>query len=78
MKISVNVEEDGINVLALDMGKTALEVDGIEMDELIDAINSNGYMLRIASTPGEIIVEEPLSGCTSLFQFRHQQNESTL
>lgn len=60
MKISMNVEADAINVLALNMGKIAVDVDGVEIDELIDVVNGNGYTLRIASTPGEIIVEDPL------------------
>lgn len=60
MKISMNVEAEGINVLALNMGKIAVDVDGVEIDELINVVNDNGYTLRIASTPGEIIVEDPL------------------
>jgi len=56
----MNVAADGINVLALNMGKIAVEVDGVEIDELIEVVNDNGYTLRIASTPGEIIVEDPL------------------
>lgn len=60
MKISMNVEADGINVLALNMGKIAVEVDGVEIDKLINVANDNGYTLRLASTPGEIIVEDPL------------------
>lgn len=54
MKISMNVEADSINVLSLNMGKTAVEVYGVEMDELINVVNDNGYTLRIANTPGEI------------------------
>lgn len=60
MKISMNVEADGINVLALNMGKIAVDVDGVDINELIDAINNNGYTLRIANTPGEILVENSL------------------
>ncbi|MGB3252524.1 DUF5983 family protein [Buttiauxella gaviniae] len=60
MKISMNVEADSINVLALNMGKIAVDVDGTEINELIDVISDNGYTLRIASTPSEIIVEDPL------------------
>lgn len=56
----MNVVADGINVLALNMGKIAVEVDGVEIDELIDVVNDNGYTLRIASTPGEIVAEAPL------------------
>ncbi|WP_404273286.1 DUF5983 family protein [Yersinia similis] len=60
MKISMNVEGDGINVLALNMGKIAVDVDGVEIDELINVVNDNGYTLRIANTPGKIIFEDPL------------------
>ncbi|NEY29440.1 hypothetical protein G4V03_15035 [Escherichia coli] len=60
MKISMNVEADSINVLALNMGKIAVEMDGVEIDELIDVVTDNGYILRIASTSGEIVVEDPL------------------
>lgn len=60
LKISMNVEADSINVLALNMGKIAVEMDGVEIDELIDVVTDNGYILRIASTSGEIVVEDPL------------------
>ncbi|MEE4407220.1 DUF5983 family protein [Enterobacter mori] len=60
MKISMNVEADSINVLALNMGKIAVEVDGIELDELINIVNSNGYTLTVADEPGELIVNDPL------------------
>lgn len=60
MKISMSVEADGINVLALNMGKIAVEVDGVEIDKLINVVNDNGYTLRITSASGEIIVEDPL------------------
>jgi len=60
MKISMNVEADSINVLALNMGKIAVEVDGIELDELINIVNDNGYTLAVADEPGEIIVNDPL------------------
>lgn len=60
MKISMNVEADSINVLALNMGKIAVDVEGVEIDKLIDVVNDNGYILRIASTSGEIVVENPL------------------
>lgn len=60
MKISINVEADCINVLALNRGKIAVDVDGVEIGALIDAVNNNDYTLRIASTPGEIVVENLL------------------
>jgi hypothetical protein len=60
MKISMNVEADSINVLALNMGKIAVEVDGIELDELINIVNNNSYTLTVADEPGELIVNDPL------------------
>lgn len=57
MKISLNLNTDSINVLALNMGKIAVDVDGIELAELIAAVNAQGLTLRIAEEPGELIVE---------------------
>lgn len=39
----MNVEADSINVLALNMGKIAVEMDGVEIDDLINVINDNGH-----------------------------------
>lgn len=60
MKFSLNVEADSINVLALNMGKIAVEVDGIELAQLIDVVCDNGFSLRIADEPGQLIVEDPI------------------
>lgn len=57
MKIVLNLNADSINVLALNMGKIAVDVDGIELAELIAAVNAQGLTLRIAEEPGEVIVE---------------------
>ncbi|GAA3907029.1 hypothetical protein GCM10022405_35340 [Gibbsiella dentisursi] len=57
MKIRLNLNADSINVLALNMGKIAVDVDGIEIAELIAAVNAQGLTLRIAEEPGEVIVE---------------------
>ena len=57
MKIGLNLNADSINVLALNMGKIAVDVDGIELAELIAAVNAQGITLRIAKEPGEVIVE---------------------
>ncbi len=48
MKIGLNLNADSINVLALNMGKIAVDVDGIELAELIAAVNAQGLTLRIA------------------------------
>lgn len=66
MKISLNVEADSINVLALNMGKIAVEVDGVDIKELLNVVNNNGYTLRVADTPGQLIVEDPLPPTTRL------------
>ena len=57
MKIDLNIIADSISVLALNMGKIAVDVDGIEIAELIAAVNAQGFTLRIAQEPGEVIVE---------------------
>jgi len=57
VKIGLNLNADSINVLALNMGKVAVDVDGIELAELIAAVNAQGLTLRIAEEPGEVIVE---------------------
>lgn len=51
MKLSLTVEADSINVLALNMGRIAVDIDGIELASLIDVVCNNGYSLRIADTP---------------------------
>lgn len=60
MKLSLTVEADAINVLALNMGRIAVDIDGIELANLIDVVCDNGYSLRIADTPGKLVVEDPL------------------
>lgn len=60
MKLSVNVEADSINVLALNAGRIAVDIDGIELADLIDVVCDNGYSLRVADEPGKLVVEEPL------------------
>ncbi|EOU9592138.1 DUF5983 family protein [Klebsiella aerogenes] len=60
MKLCLNVEADSINVLALNMGRIAVEVDGIELAELVDVVCDNGYSLRVADEPGKLLIEDPL------------------
>ncbi|AXD50731.1 hypothetical protein AIS11_05180 [Salmonella enterica] len=65
MKISLNVEADSINVLALNMGKIAVEVDGVDIETLLNVVNDNvvndnGYKIRVADVPGPITVEDSL------------------
>lgn len=60
MKISLNVEAENISVLALNMGKIAVEVDGVDIETLLNIANDKGYTLKVADTPGQVIVEDPL------------------
>ncbi|MBL5972157.1 hypothetical protein JBO50_22345 [Enterobacter asburiae] len=60
MKLSVTVEADAINVLALNMGRISVDIDGIELANLIDVVCDNGYSLRIADEPGKLLIEDPL------------------
>lgn len=55
MKIGLNLSADSISVLALNMGKIAVEVDGVDIAELIDAVNTQGLSLRIADEPGKVV-----------------------
>ncbi|CAH3706158.1 hypothetical protein AI2798V1_3205, partial [Enterobacter cloacae] len=57
VKIGLKLNADSINVLALNMGKIAVDVDGIEIAEQIAAVNAQGLTLRIAEEPGDVIVE---------------------
>ncbi|WP_371973037.1 DUF5983 family protein [Lelliottia nimipressuralis] len=66
MKLSLTVEADAINVLALNMGRIAVDIDGIELADLINVVNQNGYSLRIADAPGKLIVEDTLPGVTRI------------
>ena len=60
MKLSLTVEADAVNILALNMGRIAVDIDGIELAELIDIVCGNGYSLRVADAPGILVVEDPL------------------
>lgn len=59
MKLSLTVEADAINVLAVNMGRIAVDIDGIKLAELIDVVCDNGYSLRVADKPGKLVVEDP-------------------
>lgn len=67
MEIGLNLSADSISVLALNMGKIAVDVDGIEIAELIAAVNAQGLTLRIAEEPGEVIVETSSRLLLSIF-----------
>ncbi|EMP5336936.1 DUF5983 family protein [Citrobacter freundii] len=60
MKLSLTVEADTINVLALNMGRITVDIDGIALTDLINVVCDNGYSLRIADIPGKLVVEDPL------------------
>ncbi|MFK3914807.1 DUF5983 family protein [Enterobacter cancerogenus] len=66
MKLSLTVEADAINVLALNAGRIAVDIDGIELADLINVVCDNGYELRVSDAPGKLIVEDPLLPVTRL------------
>lgn len=61
MKIDLNVEADSILVLGLNRGRIAIDVDGIELAELIQAINHHGYSLQKIGEPECASVTSPCS-----------------
>lgn len=52
MKLSLTVEADAVNILALNMGRIAVDIDGIEMADLVDIVCDNGCILRVTEAPG--------------------------
>lgn len=52
MKLSLTVEADAVNILAFNMGRTAVDIDGIELTNLIDVVCDNGCILRVQKSPG--------------------------
>ncbi|APS36946.1 MULTISPECIES: DUF5983 family protein [Serratia] len=66
MKLSLTLEADTINVLALNMGRISVDIDGIELSDLINVVCDNGSTLHIADEPGKAIVESSLPPFTSL------------
>lgn len=60
MMLSLTAEADSINVLALNMGRIAVDIDGIELADLINVVSDNGYSLRVSDESGKLVVEDPL------------------
>jgi hypothetical protein len=59
MKIPVNIEAETTSGQALSKGKVAVNVEGIALADLVDAVNGKGCLLVIAEEPGRLIVEPP-------------------
>ncbi|TBL45896.1 hypothetical protein EYY99_05300 [Hafnia alvei] len=51
MKLSLTVEADAVNILALNMGRISVDIDGINLSTLIEAINNNGCTLLLVNEP---------------------------
>lgn len=60
MKLSLTLEADTVNVLALNMGRISVDIDGIELTDLINVVCDNGYSLRVVDEPGKRVVEGTL------------------
>lgn len=59
MKLSLTVETDAVNILALNMERISVDIDGIELANLIDVVCDNGCILRFTEAPGEPGAEDP-------------------
>lgn len=66
MKLSMTVEADTINVLALNGGRIVVDIDGIEPASLIDVVCDNGYSLRVVDGSDKQATEATLPPFTSL------------
>ena len=51
MILSLTLEADAVNILALNMGRIAVDIDGINLSALIEAINNNGCTLLLVNEP---------------------------
>ncbi|NLS55433.1 DUF957 domain-containing protein [Hafnia alvei] len=51
MILSLTLEADAVNILALNMGRIAVDIDGIDLSALIEAINNNGCTLLLVNEP---------------------------
>lgn len=51
MKLSLTLEADAVNILALNMGRIVVDIDGIDLSALIEAINSSGCRLLLVNEP---------------------------
>ncbi|PWI77713.1 hypothetical protein DEO48_22905 [Enterobacter sp. CGMCC 5087] len=71
MKLSLTVEADIINVLALNGGRIAVDIDGMELADLINVVCDNGYSLRVADEPGKLVVEDSLPHAARLNGFQY-------
>ncbi|HDC2122146.1 TPA: hypothetical protein O7X39_004588 [Salmonella enterica] len=59
MKLSMTVEADTVNVLALNMGRIAVDIDGIELADLTDVVCDNGHSLRVVDNSDRQVVDDP-------------------
>lgn len=66
MKLSLTVEADAVNVLTLNMGRIAVDIDGLVLSELIATVNQNGCPLQIADDPGNTTAGAPPPPLTAL------------
>lgn len=60
MKPSQTVEPDTFNVLVHNMGRIAMDIDGIELADQTNVVCDNGYTHRVADEPGKLVIEDPL------------------
>lgn len=59
MKMSLNITADAAMVMAPSAGQITVELDGVELPSLIEAVNQHGCLLQVAHQPGEIVITAP-------------------
>ncbi|WP_238712974.1 MULTISPECIES: DUF5983 family protein [Tenebrionibacter/Tenebrionicola group] len=64
--MTVCVEARAASVLPLSNGQLAVDMEGVTLADLVDAINQSGGTLRIADKPGHIVTGTPLPPGASL------------
>ncbi|CAB5540132.1 Uncharacterised protein [Citrobacter youngae] len=53
MKMSLTMEADTVNILALNMSRFSVDIDGIELTDLINVVCDDSYTHRVADEPGK-------------------------
>lgn len=64
--MTVSVKARAVSVLTLSTGQLAVDMEGVALADLVDAVNQSGGTLQIADKPGHIVTGTPLPPGASL------------
>ncbi len=64
--MTVSVEARAVSVLTLNNGQLAVDMEGVALTDLVNAVNQSGGTLQIADKPGHIVTGAPLPPGASL------------